>query len=96
MKFGPVDGKSLVKRIEDLEQRLYELERRPLAGRPPTRLQQAIEWLKGRLAGGEEHSSSDVLRAGVKQGFSEALIRKASIRIGVVKQNGKWSWSRSW
>lgn len=80
-------------RVEALEERLAELEKRPLAGRPPERLVQVTAWLTEFLRGGRVKPSSDVIRTGVKAGYSEALIRKASLRLNVTKEAGKWSLS---
>lgn len=85
----------LKSRVASLEARLERVENRPLAGRPPERLRQVTEWLKGQLSGVKGgRPSRDVLRAGTKVGFSEALIRKAAIRLGVAKESGWWTLER--
>lgn len=72
--------------------RIEELERRPRAGRPGDRIEKAIVWLEDYLRGKRKGDAARfILRKAVKEGFSEGLMRKASIRIGVVKEKGMWS-----
>lgn len=89
---------ALEAKLNEAQARLETLEARPLAGRPPERIVQAIAWLEGAMRGRGKRASSvdgivgrDLLRAGVKAGFSEALIRKAGNRLGIRKEKGRWT-----
>ena len=82
---------------------MQEMKNKPVAGRPPERLEMVMAWMRSYFGKGGDRGggggnggrgwlrANDVLRAGVKAGFSESLIRKAAVRLGVTKQGGEWS-----
>lgn len=59
---------------------------------------EAIEWLADLLANGKSKESKEILRLGVKQGYSEKTIYRAKVRLGIKSKKevycGKavWKW----
>lgn len=74
----------------ELESRVEMLEKRPRAGRPGDRVRKAEEFLRTIMRRGPVKVSL-IMREGIqKQGFNEALIRKAARRMEIARLNGTW------
>jgi hypothetical protein len=87
---GKMTYAELELKIMELESRVDALEKRPRAGRPGDRVRKAEQFLRVILKNGPVKVSS-LMREGItKQGFNEALIRKAARRLEVVRHDGKW------
>jgi hypothetical protein len=79
----------LEKKVMALEARIEDLEKRPRAGRPAKRIEEAMNFLASILTR-VDRTSHDVMIKAVTAGFSEVLIRKAARRLEVRKVNGLW------